>query len=413
MKEEEDKKKEKLKILFCGDLVVPTGFSQVLHNIINPNLEEFDITGLGVNYKGDPHKYTFPVYPAMVSGTGNVYGLDRLVNLLKNNKFDVLFILNDAWVISYYLDAIKKNLEGVELPKIVVYFPVDSLYHNRLWYKDFDIVTRAFTYTEFGRLVVEQCVPEMVVEVLPHGVNSEHFFKTNKKRSASKVDLFGDSSAKMGNLEESFIVLNGNRNQPRKKLDVTIEGFSMFAQGKPQGVRLYMHTGVVDSSVDIRTISKRFEVDDRIIMTNLSQGIQRIPLERLNQIYNACDVGINTSLGEGWGLVNTEHAVTGAPQIVPRHSACAELFSDCGILMEPVANITFDNSQTVGKLVSPEEVARALEILYKDKELRRDLAVKSIKKFTSKEFQWTYIASQWADVFREVTSNDSTISTGN
>ena len=33
------------------------------------------------------------------------------------------------------------------------------------------------------------------------------------------------------------------------------------------------------------------------------------PDEALNLIYNACDVGINTANGEGWGLVPFEHAM--------------------------------------------------------------------------------------------------------
>jgi glycosyltransferase involved in cell wall biosynthesis len=404
-----EEEKGKLRVLFCGDLVTPTGFSQVLHNIIVPNAEEFDVVGLGVNYRGDPHDYKFPIYPAMVGANGNVYGIDRLVTMLQNNKFDVLFILNDAWVISYYLEAIKKNVTKDKLPKIVVYFPVDSLYHNKHWYKDFDIVSRAFTYTEFGRKVINQLFPTMRVEILPHGVNNEDFYQFKGTRADAKRELFGDAISGMGSPEELFVVLNGNRNQPRKKLDVTIEGFSLFAKNKPKTVKLYMHTGVIDSSIDVRTISKRFQIDDRIIMTNLNQGVQRVPLAKLNQIYNACDVGINTSLGEGWGLVNTEHAVTGAPQIVPRHSSCEELFRDCGLLMETVANITFDNSQTVGKLVSPEEVARNLEILYKDADLRESLSKMSLLKFRKKEYQWTYIAQQWAEVFKETVGKEDDI----
>lgn len=236
------KEKEKTKVLFVGDLVTPTGFSQVLHNIIGPNLEEFDITGLGVNYKGDPHDYKFPVYPAMISGMGNIYGIDRLINILKNNKFDVLFILNDSWVISYYLEAIKKNLEGVALPKIVTYFPVDSKYHNKVWYRDFDIVSKAYTYTEFGKQVINECLPEMEVGIMPHGVNSEDFFRISESRDEAKKKLFGKAIDTMGNPKDLFIVLNANRNQPRKKLDVTIKGFSLFAKNKPETVRLYFQT---------------------------------------------------------------------------------------------------------------------------------------------------------------------------
>lgn len=36
----------------------------------------------------------------------------------------------------------------------------------------------------------------------------------------------------------------------------------------------------------------------------------------VNQLYNAIDIGINTSDGEGFGLCQLEHMYTGAPQVV-------------------------------------------------------------------------------------------------
>jgi hypothetical protein len=38
--------------------------------------------------------------------------------------------------------------------------------------------------------------------------------------------------------------------------------------------------------------------------------------DTINELYNACDIGINTSDGEGFGLCQIEHLYTGAPQIV-------------------------------------------------------------------------------------------------
>ncbi len=394
---------EKKKVLFASDLVAETGFSTVAHNIIKHNMDRFDITGVGVNYNGDPHNYTFPIFPAISGPKGNIYGLDRVVDLLNSRDFDVLFILNDAWVVSYYLDMIKNHVTK-KLPAIVVYFPVDSEYHDASWYRDFDIVNKAFTYTEFGRRVVNDCMPEMIVDVLPHGVDLDDYYRLYERREGAKDIYFGDKVHGLVTPEErenSFIVLNANRNQPRKKLDVTIKGFALFAEGKPANVKLYMHSGVRDSSVDLIKQSKRWKIDERMIFTNLNVGIQRVSKFKLNQIYNATDVGINTSLGEGWGLTNVEHAVTGAVQLVPRHSACAELFSDCGLLLETITDITFDQSETVGKLTTPEEVARNLEIVYRNRDLRKSLAEKGMQKFSAPEYQWKNIARKFGDAFEE------------
>lgn len=402
---------DKLKILFVGDLVTPTGFAQVLHNIILPNKEHFDITGLGVNYKGDPHDLDIPVYPAMGTNPTDIYGVTRLMDILRNNKFDMVFFLNDAWVISYYLESLKKERESIKhFPHIVVYFPVDSIHHNPSWYKDFDIVNRAYTYTKFGRGVVKSLFPMMEIGIMPHGTNTDVFYKISDNKLELKEALLGKELLdQIGKNEEPFFVLNANRNQPRKRLDITIEGFALFARSKPSSVKLYMHTGVIDASIDVSLITKRYKVDDRLILTNLNRGVQRVSPQKLNLIYNACDVGINTSMGEGWGLTNTEHAATWAAQIVPHHSSCYELFSDCGEIMPTVTNYTFDGSQTVGKLVSPDAVAEALENVYSNREYRLDLANKSYEKFTSKEYRWSYIAEQWKTIFEEV-CNDSPVS---
>jgi D-inositol-3-phosphate glycosyltransferase len=395
--------KEKLKVLFVSDLVVETGFATVAHNIIKHNLSRFDFTGVGVNYNGDPHEYSFPIYPAMSRVGGNMYGVDRVVNILNSEDFDLVYILNDAWVISYYLEAIKKNVSK-RLPKIVVYIPVDARFHDTDWYRDFDIVTETYAYTDFGKKVINQCKPELNVGVMFHGVASDDFYKLYDDRYRAKTDLFGDKLQGVKDPEDSFIVLNANRNQPRKKLDITIAGFSMFADDKPNNVKIYMHCGVVDSHINIIKEAKRYGVEDRLVFTSFAQGIQRTPKARLNQIYNSCDVGINTSLGEGWGLTNMEHAVTGAAQIVPRHSACQELFFDCGLMMETITNITFDQVETVGRLTTPDEVARNLELIYKNTELRQFLSEKAREKFLRPEYQWKTIANQWGDIFERVCS---------
>jgi glycosyltransferase involved in cell wall biosynthesis len=41
-----------------------------------------------------------------------------------------------------------------------------------------------------------------------------------------------------------------------------------------------------------------------------------VPDSAINEIYNAADIGVNTSDGEGFGLCQIEHLYTGAPQIV-------------------------------------------------------------------------------------------------
>jgi glycosyltransferase involved in cell wall biosynthesis len=53
----------------------------------------------------------------------------------------------------------------------------------------------------------------------------------------------------------------------------------------------------------------------RILMIDTSPP-NALSDEAINQLYNAADIGINTSDGEGFGLCQLEHMYVGAPQIV-------------------------------------------------------------------------------------------------
>ncbi|HYH84552.1 MAG TPA: glycosyltransferase, partial [Pyrinomonadaceae bacterium] len=124
--------------------------------------------------------------------------------------------------------------------------------------------------------------------------------------------------------------------------------------------------------------------------------------QQLNRVYNACDVGINTSSAEGWGLPSFEHAATRAAQIVPRHSACAELWEGAALMLEPTLKIINEKILTEGWLVSPESVAEALERLYADRKLLGEMSERAYRTATRAEYRWENISARWDALFRQV-----------
>jgi D-inositol-3-phosphate glycosyltransferase len=403
---EESKGIGKKRLLIVSDLVTPTGFSRVAHSLIQYWRDFYDIVGVGVNYHGDPHEMGFPIFPASINSPKGPYGEDRVCDLLNINDFDLVWILNDAWVVDRYLKAIKEKVKK-ELPPIVVYFPVDSMEHDPEWYQNFDIVTIPVTYTNFAQWVVRDANPVLETRIIPHGVDTDKFYPLfGGNHNEAKRKFFEPFGEKIGNMSDSFIVLSASRNQPRKKVDITIKGFAKFAKNKPSNVKLYMHCGVIDASVNVDKLATRYGVGDRLIVSSLKPGVQTVPDSRLNEIYNIADVGINTGMGEGWGLPSVEHAVTGAVQIVPSHSACRELFMGCGLLMNTCGDFMFDHSMTVGKLVSPDEVAQKLEYLYRNPDERNKLAKLGYEKFTAPEYSWKAIADIWLSTFQDAINNN-------
>jgi D-inositol-3-phosphate glycosyltransferase len=102
----------------------------------------------------------------------------------------------------------------------------------------------------------------------------------------------------------------------------------------------------------------------RVFLNPLTDGI--VGDDELNWLYNACDVGINTLMGEGWGLISFEHAAAGAAQVVPDHMACSELWCGWAELLPVEKTYTPDFSILEMGEVSVRRVAEVLEKVYRD-----------------------------------------------
>lgn len=123
---------------------------------------------------------------------------------------------------------------------------------------------------------------------------------------------------------------------------------------------------------------------------------------QLNLIYNACDVGLNTSVGEGWGMVAFEHGATGAVQVMPRHSACEELWAGAGVLLEALEIVRGRHSAVDYHCTTPELVAAALEALYVNPKHRFDRVRAAYANATDTKYRWSGIAKQWDALFAEM-----------
>jgi glycosyltransferase involved in cell wall biosynthesis len=399
---------ERPRILVAGDAAVPTGFARVMEGVFTPLAKSYEIHHLGTNYRGDPHGYDWKVYPAEIAG--DRWGANRLNALVERIRPQLVFILNDIWVQHAYLRELRK-MTGP--PPVVLYCPVDGGPIDAEGIEPLAGVRRCVAYTEFGRGVIEAAAAMQrakdpsfdfpAVEIIPHGVDAETFRPLDAPEGvASRLQARRMLFPGMSDLEERFIVLNANRNQPRKRIDTTLRGFALFAEGKPPHVNLFLHMGVEDVGWNVVQLARRYGVEDRVLMSSLSKVIQGVSARQLNLVYNACDVGLNTSTAEGWGLPSFEHAATGAAQVVPRHSACAELWEGSGVLVEPALNIVYEKILTEGWLVTPEGVAEALERLYADREYLREMSERAYRNATRAEYRWENIAARWDALFREV-----------
>ena len=395
---------KKIKGLWIGDAVVSTGFARVNHSVIESLPKyKYDIHHLGINYFGDPHPFKHKIYPAAIGTQGDLYGLNRVVDLIRHVSPDFIFILNDPWMIDVYLEKIKEaKLGGIP---IVAYFPVDAEEHSAAYYRHFDIVDAVCIYTKFGMRVLLQAGAPYVtpdkMHVIPHGIDTRLFFPIDKEQARSSV-------YPQNRLEEfmnSFIILNANRNQPRKRIDITMWAFREFQKNKAD-VKLYLHMGITDMVINIIEKSAQYGFDNKLVVSAMTPYIPGVPDTRMNEIYNATDVGINTSLGEGWGLTNWEHAATGKPQILPNNSVHNEVWGDNVILVDTIMPQMIDRVNTVGQVVSIDGMVRAFEWAYIDWKnggsALQELGNKALARVTEEQFSWEEVGKKFHKVFQSV-----------
>jgi len=375
-------------IIWVGDGGCKTGFARVNESIIN-NLPEdkYEIHHLAINYRGDPYPDSkASLYPAMLGG--DLYGFGRLPSMIEKFKPDLIFILNDIWVTFQYMQFIPEDI------KIVTYFPVDAKPLHSDWVAPIAERAAMVAYTKFGRDVVRTACPETPVKVIPHGIDTDIFYP---------IDMAEARTSMSGLKTDDFIVLNANRNQPRKRIDLTIKGFAKFVEDKPDNVKLYCHMGVEDMGWHVIKMCERYNIVDRLVLTSLDLSpASYISDERLNLIYNACDIGINSSGGEGWGLTTFEHGACKRAQITVDSSASSELYKGRAYLMPVDHYETYPQILTEGAMTSVDSVVEALEYYYTHPEERKSDAEKIYEFITQQKFQWKAIGRQWSDFFDKV-----------
>jgi D-inositol-3-phosphate glycosyltransferase len=389
---------KKPKLLWCGDIVAMTGFARVTENVLKHLDDKFEICVLGHNWWGDPTPLQdrYKMFPSSNRYQTEPFGVQRIREVVEREQPDIVFTINDIWIINQQYHQIA-DLHEQKKFKFVGYAPMDS--YN--WIGGLaDTANKwdaVISYTEFGAHEFIAGGITKPVAVIPHGMTPDQFYPMDKQEARKRLGLDPDI----------FIVFNGNRNQFRKRIDITIEGFAKFAKDKPDA-QLYLHMGGKDQGWDIMPVFARemkkqgLDPNGRIIRTTQGDHPPNVEVDMLNCIYNACDVGVNTCKGEGWGLVNFEHAACKVAQIVPNHTSCKEIFEGYGKLIRCDHVDVDTNYAREMPCPSGDHLAELLTELYESPGKREAVAELCHQRATDPQFAWETVASQFGGIFEDV-----------
>lgn len=377
-------------LLWIGDAVAHTGFATVTHGVLNSLHTLWNVHVLGINYRGDPHSYPYTIWPASRGADEDLYGIRRLPELLRKIRPDVVCILNDPWVVVYYLPVLQEYKKQVPV-RLYAYVPVDGKNIDSRFSVPLNNLDAVVTYTDFGYQELKKGGYTKERYVIPHGVDLSVFHPIPKKEARATLKLD----------EQWFIVGLVNRNQPRKRLDLAFDYFAEWAADKPETVRLYYHGAVQDVGWDIVGMAEYYGIQDRLILTSLDlTAATGITTDQLRLVYNSFDVQISTTMGEGWGLTTMEGMACGIPQIVPEWSALAEWPRGAVRLVPCTQRLMHTGGiNTVGGLVDKDMFIRALDELYREEHLRNQLREASLALVQQPMFRWKNIAQRFHALF--------------
>ncbi len=386
-----------MKILWVSDSPTsPSGFGAVTRAVCRRLVERgHHVEIVGWQTRGAVTRWEgIPVHPVR----RDLFGSDVLLGYLMRTRPDFLVTLADVWWLSFLADPPVQQFLDLSGSRWVLYYPVDGADpEGRLppsWVRMLEAVDVPVAMSRFGVAVTRASGLECAY--IPHGCELDVFRPPADKHGAK---------ARLG-YEDRFGVLSDARNQPRKLLPRLLDVFARFAADKDD-VLLHMHCDPDDDAAMSELYAYRLREDvellglgDKVRFTTnfrmrTSGGLDE---EQLAAIYQAADVHLLTSWGEGFGLPTLQAASAGVVPIAVDYTASRELVGRHGFAVSAESSV-LDEFGLVRAFLNREGAATALGRLYRDP---AELADRSRR---SREFAlsygWDALADRWEQVLLE------------
>lgn len=262
----------------------------------------YGLNGAVLNWEG-AH-----VYP----GAHHLYGMDVASANASHFGARLLITLMDSWVC---------EPSALQTPTLnwVPYFPVDSFPLPKCIKDKVGKAYKRIVMSKFGEQMVHDA--DMDCYYIPHCVDTDVFQKIGKKEARGHLGIKHDK----------FIVgiVAANKGTPsRKAFTQQIEAFANFAQNKDD-VLLYLHTSKAEhdenQGVNLVELISHLGITSKVVFCDQYTNVIGYPDEYMVNMYNAIDVLLSVTMGEGFGIPIIEAQACGTPVIVGEWTAMTEL----------------------------------------------------------------------------------------
>ncbi len=376
-----------------------TGFTRVLEAVLPALAARWRVTWFGVGWTGEPfdHPLGARVLPTNQRG-GDLVGAYAAARDWAALAPDAVLALNDLWYLVHYMRAFGDRAR--EVP-VIGYVPIDGRITDPRPLAELAGFRELVTYTDAACADLTRALAAIEVAVpvgrVGHGVDLGAFRPLRDPlASDAAIARMRAAQAHFGLDAPAWVVLNAARPDPRKRIDLTLEAFARYAQGRPSQVKLALHHAIAhaDFVEPLRAQARALGIEDRILWHPAGAG----PVDdaALNALYDACAIGLNTAAGEGFGLVSFEHAATAAPQLVPAQDALIELWGDAAVLL-PARSVRTPWSPLTMLEVDVDAIARELARLTDDPAAWLAASARAHARTQRPDLDWTRVGAALAD----------------
>jgi glycosyltransferase involved in cell wall biosynthesis len=364
-----------------------TGYSKVSYNLVQqlakyPEIELmhfgfqrfFDI---GPDYRLYPSNVR--VYdPAKEEANGapkeQGFGYSQLPDVVRSFQPDVILLYNDAAVITSFLDKLQTAFPGPKPYKTIIYF--DQVYTTQRP----DLLARIdrdadvyFAFTQFWKECLASQGVRKPIHTLRHGFDASLYKPMNRQELRRKHGL----------PENLFLMVNINRNTPRKRYDLLVTALAeLVARYPTKPIALLCvcdageQGGFPMHEIYTRELIKRnVPVEQHIGKLLITKTAMNYTDETVNEMYCMADIGVSAAEGEGFGLCNFEAMGCGVPQVVPDVGGFKDFCRpDNSMLVKPERSYyipyAYSGLGGIAEVVNPSDLCLAIEEYLLDSELR-------------------------------------------
>ena|SRR3990167_624442 len=310
------------RVLWLSDSALgTTGFGNQTKNICKrlQNYSNWDMWHIAWNQHGQPlappiklldtsEEFNFPI----LTGGKQQYAIDLWDHYFTKYKPDIFGVLLDTFML--FPIYIQKQFPC----KTFFYFPSDGGWFPKGCEQILKKCNLPIAMSKFGR---DQLADTYGIqcEYIPHGCDAhKNFFPQDKQQA--KIQ-FG--------IDPNIFVVGANfRNQGRKFTGKMVKAFAEFSKDK-NDVVLLQNTDPTDPAAanDIMYLAQRFKCPHKIRFTGMT-WTQGLSMEQLSVLYNAFDVNLSTTSGEGFGITTIEAMASEVPTVIPEYTTGKELVAD-------------------------------------------------------------------------------------